>query len=572
MMSVNGLRIQNSPKLSFGRALTDAETKLLGSSIEKGRKDAGIKTLAIGLPIAVAPAEDGKNSGIGNFSDVVDFMKKTKSLMGLTATLFLPFGTPYDDHHSPFSTGAFGIYEGYFDASKLKNKEYGQLLNPSKNAEDKKVLDAVNNASAKNSERTQYNNIEKVDAVLDRAYENYKNGQGQNLKTEFEQFKKRPEINYWLDTYGKEKDKKDPERYEFKQFLLEKQYGEMEKKLNNDNIDIIVDIPVGADRKLDAKLEKDDPFLNNKELEAYDDAQGKFVGWGITPLNPGKKSAQELAYWKARYHASHGNGVRLDAFHCNMFAADRAGVFPEYQQNPKVLTDQLFYGLKDGKIDPEKSFAEHLPYQEQYDAKVVDDYLKEGSANILGKSIEKLCVAKHGWDKNIGQGGFTKDSFDSYGSHEISGINQEFKGDPEKIKSEFTRLFTRGAHKFFLPFTDIFGIDKTYNVSNEANDTNWTLRLPKNWEEKYQETLQKGTGFDAPEIFARVLKKEGKGNSKEAKLLETFGNILRKKEENVKTQQQANEKYGADYVDPTLADMLKPNRRQTKNTEQVISV
>lgn len=602
---------KNQSKLSFGRALTSAETNLVSEYLPKGIKKADIETLALNLPVAAVSAQTGKNSGIGNFSEVADFMPEFKNLTGFNAALFLPLGDSYSKYvemkndkgevvkkvrvEAPFSTDAFGLNTGYFDPSKLSTKEYGNLLNP-ENSKDKKALDGLYNAPIKDQERTQYDNIDKIDAILNRAYENYNTGLKQDnkdakiLQKDFDKFKNGETEKYWLDTYGQNKDASDPERYKFKQFLIKKQHSEMTSRLKDNGISTIIDIPVGANRQLDAKLEKDDPFLS-RELGAFDGAQGKWVGWGIIPLDPGKQSARDLQYWKARYHASLGTGVRLDCFNGNMYAADGNGVLPEYDANPTILADQLFYGLKDGGTDPNKSFAEHLPCGEKYDASKVDSHLYNKSKEILGSPIPKLSVAK--WNN------FGPESFDSNGSHEIPGYHQDsknkfeaFKNDLKKFVSEkdypqstkeelattlneflnqkgyaeivkegFTDLLSRGTKKVMLPFTDVFG-DETYNVSNTTNETNWTKRLPEgqNWEAKYQEKLQSGYGFDAPEIISRVLDRKGKNDEEGKKLssvLGKFGELLRVKDDEMKTQKAANEKLGADYIDPELKKLIQ---------------
>jgi hypothetical protein len=337
----------------------------------------------------------------------------------------------------------------------------------------------------------------------------------------------------------------------------------MSKKLTDIDVDRIIDIPVGANKGLDSKLEKDDPFLN-RELGAYDDNQGgKWVSWGITPLDPGKNSARNLAYQKAKYHASlaakvsddsEAGGVRLDCFQGNMFAADGTGVLPEYKANPTALADSLFYGVRDGGADPNKSFAEHLPYQEKYDAGVVNRYLENKSKEVFkGASIPRLSVAK--WNN------FGPESFDSNGSHEIAGYHQDYPGNREKIKEGFVDLFTRGMRKVMLPFTDIIARE-TYNIGNTTNDTNWTMRLKEGngWEENYQEKLQDGFGFNAPETFAKVLAKKGKNDAEGKKLqsvLGRFGQLLREKNPEIKTRKAADEKLGADYIDPELKALLK---------------
>lgn len=538
----------SSNKLNFARALTTRENKVLTDILQRGREEAGIDTFAIGLPIAAAPAvKDKQDTGIGSFEGVKAFMQKAKGLMGVNTVLFLPIGSSYDNAHSPFSTGAFGIYEGYFIPEKLTGENYGKLLNP-ENDLDKKVLDALANSANPFSGKTQYENIDKVEAVLNRAYENYTNG-ADKLKKEFESFQQRPEINYWLDAYAKNKDPENPERFKFKQFIAEKQYNQMKQELNSNGVDVIVDVPVGADRQLDAKIETDkgnpDPFIDSP-IEAFDGNQDKWVDWGLNPLDPGLDSGKELAYWKAHYHGKHGDGARLDSFQNNMFASNRNGVMWQYNNNPEVIADQLFYGLKDGGVDPEKSFAEHLPGSANYDIGKVDAHLEGKSNHIFGSPIGKLTVKK--WND------FGPNSFYSYGSHEISGYHQDRNGDKEGIKNGFAELLSGQAKKAFLPFTDIFGIDRTYNISNTSNDTNWTIRLTENWEEEYHKKLQDGFGFNAPEVFGKVLEQKDKGGNQTAKILNKIGNILR--QTGAKTQEQANNDLGKEYIDSELNNLL----------------
>jgi 4-alpha-glucanotransferase len=569
---------KNQSKLAFGRALTTAETNLVSNYLSDGIKKADIETLALNLPVAAAPSSSDNNSGVGNFSNVADFMPEFKNLTGFNAALFLPLSDSYSKYvemkndkgevvkkvrvEAPFSTDAFGLNTGFFDPSKLSTEEYGNLLKQD-DAKDKKVLNDLYDSPVKDTEKTQYDNIDKIDAVLNRAYENYKTGLKTGdesiagLKEEFDNFKAGKTEKYWLDTYAKNKDAGDPERYKFKQFLIKKQHGEMTNKLKDNGISTIIDIPVGANRDLDRKLEKDDPFLN-RELGSFDDSQGKWVGWGITSLDPGKQSAKDLAYWKARYHASLGTAVRLDCFNGNMFAADGNGILPEYKANPTALADPLFYGLRDGGTDPNISFAEHLPSPTApHDKKFVDRHLYNKSKEILGSPIPKLSVEKWAPETYFGP-----DSFNSNGSHEIPGYHQDRKGNSEAIKEGFVTLLSRGTKKVMLPFTDVFGMDETYNISNTTNDTNWTKRLPEgnSWETKYQEKLQSGYGFNAPEIIAKVLDRKGK-NDEEANNLKSvlgkFGQLLRAKDDEIKTQQAANETLGADYIDPELKKLIQ---------------
>jgi hypothetical protein len=546
---------KNQQKLGFGTANTTAERKLLGEFLATGLKRSDIDILALNLPVAAAPAKHAfTDTGIGNFTDVANSMIKAKQTTGVNTALFLPLGSSYDPHNSPFSSDGFGLNHGFLDPLKLVSKTYGKLLER-KSPEDRKVLSDLYK-SPKSADRTQYSNMGKLEAIMDRAFANYqaKLSQGDKgalaLQKEFGEFKQQDKIKYWLPTYAKTKSPQNPENYEFKQFLLHKQYDEMKGKLKKNGIDTIVDIPVGANRDLDKQLEKDNPFLG-RELGAFDGAQGKWVGWGITPLDPGKESARNLAYQKARYHASLGDGARLDCFNGNMFAADGNGVLPEYQANHTILADQLFWGLKHGGVDPKKSFAEHLPYNAPYDTGKVDSYLRDKSREILGDSIPKLSVMK--WTH------FREESFNSNGSHEIGGYHQDHPGDRGAIKNGFVDLLSKGSRRAMLPVTDAYDLNGTYNVSNTVNDTNWTKRIPagSQGEAHYHGKLQDGFGFNGPEVIAETLNRKGKndGESNHLKaVLSRFGQKLR--EQGPKTEAEANKQFGPDYVDPQIKSLI----------------
>lgn len=74
--------------------------------------------------------------------------------------------------------------------------------------------------------------------------------------------------------------------------------------------------------------------------------------------------------------------------------------------------------------------------------------------------------------------------------------------DSERIKAKFAELFL-ACKKVQISFADFFGIDKTYNKGGEENDTNWKLRLNKNYEDSYYENLasESPTALNLPEIL-----------------------------------------------------------------------
>ncbi len=76
------------------------------------------------------------------------------------------------------------------------------------------------------------------------------------------------------------------------------------------------------------------------------------------------------------------------------------------------------------------------------------------------------------------------------------------KNDMERVKAKFAELFLT-CKKVQISFADFFGIDKRYNVAGEENNTNWKLRLNKDYEDSYYDNLasENPTALNMPEIL-----------------------------------------------------------------------
>ncbi|MCM1339798.1 MAG: 4-alpha-glucanotransferase [Muribaculaceae bacterium] len=74
--------------------------------------------------------------------------------------------------------------------------------------------------------------------------------------------------------------------------------------------------------------------------------------------------------------------------------------------------------------------------------------------------------------------------------------------DAERIKAKFAELFLT-CKKVQISFADFFGINKTYNIAGEENNTNWKLRLNNDYEDTYYKNLssKNPTAINMPEIL-----------------------------------------------------------------------
>ncbi len=64
--------------------------------------------------------------------------------------------------------------------------------------------------------------------------------------------------------------------------------------------------------------------------------------------------------------------------------------------------------------------------------------------------------------------------------------------------SKLVEILASCAQNIQIFFTDFFGICEVYNTPGTSGDPNWTLRLSENFDELYEENLQKGDALNLP--------------------------------------------------------------------------
>ncbi len=102
-------------------------------------------------------------------------------------------------------------------------------------------------------------------------------------------------------------------------------------------------------------------------------------------------------------------------------------------------------------------------------------------------------------------------------------LYQEFsEQDQETIATELTKdsnflfetklveLFACPAENIQLFFTDFFGIYDVYNRPGTSGDGNWSLRIPDNFEEVYENNLKNGRAINLPKILKFAILARGK--------------------------------------------------------------
>ncbi len=125
----------------------------------------------------------------------------------------------------------------------------------------------------------------------------------------------------------------------------------------------------------------------------------------------------------------------------------------------------------------------------------------------------------------------------------------------DRVKAKFAELFMN-SEKIQISFADFFGLDKVYNYGGKNVDTNWKLRLSKDYEDAYYKNLSSDnpTALNLPEILKIAVKAQmdreyiqykngGQGDAEKFKLdlktkmqpllerLDKFTAILKEKED-----------------------------------------
>ena len=77
----------------------------------------------------------------------------------------------------------------------------------------------------------------------------------------------------------------------------------------------------------------------------------------------------------------------------------------------------------------------------------------------------------------------------------------------ERVKARFAELFMN-SEKIQIAFPDFFGIDAVYNYGGQTINTNWKLRMSKDWEDEYYKNLSSDnpTALNLPEVLKIAVK------------------------------------------------------------------
>lgn len=357
-----------------------------------------------------------------------------------------------------------------------------------------------------------------------------------------------------IDRYKKitTRSKDDFETYIFGQFILDKQIKENTKLRKDLNFKYISDLLVGFSKS--DEWSHQDLFLKNWRMGCPNGGEYGPQLWNIPVLDPKKLFNDDGSlgdaglYMKKKLDASLDNfeNVRIDhalglidpyiydknsvnGNDFSHFRANNISYMPDIDPDgsyKKVLNKIILPTLAEHGIDKDypvwedlctdtQTFNEiyheknHLPGITQLEYMRAENSQDDGDWGLVGshdsdpatKMIKKDWVKDHDAWNIFYLAGFLN-SNPKRAKYRDSFCKQIAENDSDRIKAKFAELFLT-CKKIQISFADFFGIDKTYNEGGKENDTNWKLRLNKNYEDSYYKNLssERPTALNMPEIL-----------------------------------------------------------------------
>ena len=352
-----------------------------------------------------------------------------------------------------------------------------------------------------------------------------------------------------IDRYKKitTRSKDDFETYIFGQFILDKQIKENTKLRKDLNFKYISDLLVGFSKS--DEWSHQDLFLKNWRMGCPNGGEYGPQLWNIPVLDPKKLFNDDGSlgdaglYMKKKLDASLDNfeNVRIDhalglidpyiydknsvnGNDFSHFRANNISYMPDIDPDgsyKKVLNKIILPTLAEHGIDKDYPVWEDLctdtqTFNEIYHEKnhlpgitQLENSQDDGDWGLVGshdsdpatKMIKKDWVKDHDAWNIFYLAGFLN-SNPKRAKYRDSFCKQIAENDSDRIKAKFAELFLT-CKKIQISFADFFGIDKTYNEGGKENDTNWKLRLNKDYEDSYYKNLssERPTALNMPEIL-----------------------------------------------------------------------
>ena len=111
---------------------------------------------------------------------------------------------------------------------------------------------------------------------------------------------------------------------------------------------------------------------------------------------------------------------------------------------------------------------------------------------------------------------------------EIEMIAVELSKNPQYLtQTKLVELFASKAENIQVFFTDFLGMYEVYNRPGTSGSQNWSLRMPNNFEEYYEQQIRNGKGMNLPLILKLAIEARGTSFAKKhEKLIRELNEIV----------------------------------------------
>lgn len=587
------MRVRNISNINFQRRLTKNEEVEFSAVLKQGKEKVGNTGHSM-LIVPSASLPQKINTGVGNLLDEESgkFFDFAKQYWGINYVQLLPEGrykTFGRDCVLPYSGSAFDLGPQMININLLTQKEFGNLLNK----DDIKYIESNVNYSTNN--KVQFENVilknSPHENMLRKAYTELVKADTPEkiqLLNEIEIFK---EANKdWLEpksiyealsakyqsrdtrTWSKfdhnlyNTDFVSIERriatikkiresnlgneakfYEFKQFLAENHLARAKSELNKKGLKLSGDMLAG--------FSFDEVWANPKAF-----IKDCSIGWGIPAINFETPEGEALIRRKVRNFAKRYDGIRLDASWAYITQPIHNYVTGE---KTKKEYESMILDIIDDEIKRIKGKDFNLEnIMHEFVANPRDFNLFDGTElRLLGKDRVKIYTS-HNLTGNWATTTAFKDKGWKNGSYILGATNhdsyplrKEFKNTKKCLgqKNVLSRILKiprenlesyqgfiqakfaepmRSKHNMLF-FTEALNLLDRYKDNEHLKD-DYKVKIPKNYQEEYFKSLEKGEGFNVMDALEKAFVAEGL-NEKEPKLYKKivkYKNILKSSKEN----------------------------------------
>ena len=136
-----------------------------------------------------------------------------------------------------------------------------------------------------------------------------------------------------------------------------------------------------------------------------------------------------------------------------------------------------------------------------------------------------------------------KKDFPHFNLSDLAFASDEYQSQPQEQKIQenyrtvkLSEIFTSAKQFFTLP--DMFGMSQRINISGKADESNWRVRIPTDYEKFYFSQLSNGFGLNLPKALANAMRMQQSNNVELIKKADELAEILRSK--GPMTEEEAN--------------------------------